>query len=321
MIGGFVPLFLEWLQSTTVPATAVVVAALGVFGMVGPVILIQVAKSRKDSDAGVSAAAEGGPDRTRSKSGVVSEDSADTEAGSNADRDNGGEINQDTRGDADEPSPDPEKSDTERQVDFAELLDADDSAASELGSGAAADSEDAREFDDLTDPAAFHRDLLAPAAIEWETRVARVGEQWTSTLYVAGYPDYPKDGYLSGLFWMGYGQVSTFATSPSSTLMPLDALIFGIVGLFYVLHVLFWVRFFLIVSSMLLPNHWQHLPDIMDQLFANSQNTPKEVGISLGIALGFLALNQLTGALPTALFASVLVPVLVQGLNLRRRLS
>ncbi|MEF8825383.1 MAG: transferase [Halapricum sp.] len=200
MIGGFVPLFLEWLQSTTVPATAVVVAALGVFGMVGPVILIQVAKSRKDSDAGVSAAAEGGPDRTRSKSGVVSEDSADTEAGSNADRDNGGEINQDTRGDADEPSPDPEESDTERQVDFAELLDADDSAASELGSGAAADSEDAREFDDLTDPAAFHRDLLAPAAIEWETRVARVGEQWTSTLYVAGYPDYPKDGYLSGLF-------------------------------------------------------------------------------------------------------------------------
>lgn len=126
-------------------------------------------------------------------------------------------------------------------------------------------------------------------------------------------------GYLSGLFWMGYGQVSTFANAPSSTLMPLDAFLFGTVGLFYVMHVLFWVRFFLIVSSMLLPNHWQHLPDIMDRLFANSQNTPKEVGISLGIALGFLALNQLTGALPTALFASVLVPVLVQGLNLRQR--
>jgi hypothetical protein len=126
-------------------------------------------------------------------------------------------------------------------------------------------------------------------------------------------------GYLSGLFWMGYGQVSTFANAPSSTLMPLDAFLFGTVGLFYVLHVLFWIRFFLIVSSMLLPNHWQHLPDIMDRLFANSRNTPKEVGISLGIALGFLALNQLTGALPASLFASVLVPVLVQGLNLRRR--
>ncbi|SDM93720.1 Type IV secretory pathway, VirB4 component [Halogranum gelatinilyticum] len=44
------------------------------------------------------------------------------------------------------------------------------------------------------------RNVTAPDAIEWETRAARVGEQWTSTLYVAGYPDYPKDGYLSALF-------------------------------------------------------------------------------------------------------------------------
>ncbi|MGC9400589.1 MAG: hypothetical protein ACP5HM_15840 [Anaerolineae bacterium] len=128
-------------------------------------------------------------------------------------------------------------------------------------------------------------------------------------------------GYLSGLFWMSYGQMSTFATAPSSTLMPLDAFLLGIVGLFYALHVLFWVRFFLIMSSMLLPNHWQYLPDIMDRLFSNSRNTPKEVGISLGIALGFLALNQLTGTLPASLFASVLVPVLVQELNLRQRLG
>jgi hypothetical protein len=81
------------------------------------------------------------------------------------------------------------------------------------------------------------------------------------------------------------------------------------------------VRFFLIVSSMLLPNHWHYLPDIMDRLFTNSQNTPKEVGISLGVALGFLALNQLTGALPAPLLASVLVPALVQALNLRRHIS
>ncbi|NNC24655.1 transferase, partial [Salinisphaera sp. USBA-960] len=39
-----------------------------------------------------------------------------------------------------------------------------------------------------------------PAAIEWETRAAHVGEQWTSTLYVAEYPDHPSDGYLSDLF-------------------------------------------------------------------------------------------------------------------------
>ncbi len=52
----------------------------------------------------------------------------------------------------------------------------------------------------LDDIAERHQDLAAPAAIEWDTRIARVGEQWTSTLYIAEYPDYPKDGYLNELF-------------------------------------------------------------------------------------------------------------------------
>ncbi|WP_225316344.1 MULTISPECIES: VirB4 family type IV secretion system protein [Haloferax] len=46
----------------------------------------------------------------------------------------------------------------------------------------------------------LHADTVAPAAIEWDTRAARVGEQWTTTLYLASYPDYPKDGYLNELF-------------------------------------------------------------------------------------------------------------------------
>jgi type IV secretory pathway VirB4 component len=45
-----------------------------------------------------------------------------------------------------------------------------------------------------------HKTVTAPAAVEWETRAARVGEQWTTTLYIADYPDYPNDGYLSELF-------------------------------------------------------------------------------------------------------------------------
>lgn len=52
----------------------------------------------------------------------------------------------------------------------------------------------------MDDIAARQQDVLAPSAIEWETRSARVGEQWTTTLYIAEYPDAPKDGYLSGLF-------------------------------------------------------------------------------------------------------------------------
>nr|WP_172863987.1 transferase [Halorubrum trapanicum] len=54
----------------------------------------------------------------------------------------------------------------------------------------------------LDDIAESHKTVTAPAAAEWETRAARVGEQWTTTLYIADYPDYPNDGYLSELFEM-----------------------------------------------------------------------------------------------------------------------
>ncbi|GAB3411403.1 VirB4 family type IV secretion system protein [Haloparvum alkalitolerans] len=57
--------------------------------------------------------------------------------------------------------------------------------------------DDGRAFDDVADR---HADTVAPDAIEWETRVARVGDDWTSTLYIADWPDYPSDGYLSELF-------------------------------------------------------------------------------------------------------------------------
>ncbi len=52
----------------------------------------------------------------------------------------------------------------------------------------------------LEDIAERHKSTVAPSAITWETRAAQVGEQWTSTLYIADYPDYPKDGYLNELF-------------------------------------------------------------------------------------------------------------------------
>nr|WP_326838480.1 transferase [Halarchaeum grantii] len=52
----------------------------------------------------------------------------------------------------------------------------------------------------LDEIAESHKTAIAPAAIEWETRAAHVGEQWTSTLYIAEYPDHPTDGYLSDLF-------------------------------------------------------------------------------------------------------------------------
>jgi type IV secretory pathway VirB4 component len=78
--------------------------------------------------------------------------------------------------------------DDEEEVEFSDLLDEET-----IEQGAA-------ERQLLDDIAESHKTVTAPAAIEWETRAARVGEQWTTTLYIADYPDYPNDGYLSELF-------------------------------------------------------------------------------------------------------------------------
>jgi type IV secretory pathway VirB4 component len=80
--------------------------------------------------------------------------------------------------------------DVEEEVEFSDLLDEET-----IEQGAA-------ERQLLDDIAESHKTVTAPAAIEWETRAARVGEQWTTTLYIADYPDYPNDGYLSELFEM-----------------------------------------------------------------------------------------------------------------------
>ncbi len=53
-----------------------------------------------------------------------------------------------------------------------------------------------RTDDEFTD----QRRVLAPDGVEWQTRSARVDEMWVSALSITGYPDYPKDGYLSALF-------------------------------------------------------------------------------------------------------------------------
>ena len=81
-----------------------------------------------------------------------------------------------------------QNTDDEPEVDFSDLLDEET-----LEAGHA----EGQLLDDISES---HKTVTAPAAIEWNTRAAHVGEQWTSTLYIADYPDYPSDGYLSDLF-------------------------------------------------------------------------------------------------------------------------
>ncbi|ELY79691.1 transfer complex protein [Natrinema pallidum DSM 3751] len=76
----------------------------------------------------------------------------------------------------------------EEEVDFSDVLDEE-----MLEEGNA----EGQILDDISES---HKTVTAPAAIEWETRAAHVGEQWTTTLYIADYADYPSDGYLSDLF-------------------------------------------------------------------------------------------------------------------------
>lgn len=76
----------------------------------------------------------------------------------------------------------------EPEVDFSDVL---DEETLEAGHG---------EGQLLDDIAESHKTTIAPAAVEWETRAAHVGEQWTTTLSITDYPDYPNDGYLSDLF-------------------------------------------------------------------------------------------------------------------------
>lgn len=76
----------------------------------------------------------------------------------------------------------------EEEVDFSDVLDEETLETGDV------------EGQILEDISERHKSAIAPAAITWETRAAQVGEQWTSTLYIADYPDYPKDGYLNELF-------------------------------------------------------------------------------------------------------------------------
>ncbi|OIB57414.1 transferase [Natrialba sp. SSL1] len=76
----------------------------------------------------------------------------------------------------------------EDEVELSELLDEETLEAGEV---------EGRILDDIAER---HKSMIAPAVVGWGTRTAEIDNQWTSTLYIADYPDYPKDGYLNELF-------------------------------------------------------------------------------------------------------------------------
>ena len=219
MIGYTAPLFIEQLGSadTLRVATLTLIGALS--GMLGPVLLAHVVESRRTHETDPDSS---DTDVHESTTGDETDGEQDDERGPPLDAGavTLGEIDSDRHNGLDEePSwerdcdtvtrgrePGSEERESEKRLDLSGLLDiggrAESSSEADSGTDSNPDfgSESTPGVSTILDPVDSHQDLLAPTSIEWETRAARVGGQWVSTLYVAGYPDYPKDGYLSGLF-------------------------------------------------------------------------------------------------------------------------
>jgi hypothetical protein len=87
---------------------------------------------------------------------------------------------------------------------------------------------------------------------------------------------------------------------------------FGVVFIFLLLHGLFFIRFFLIVCSLILPRNRKYIGEMMPRLFSDEQAEP---GLFVLVTLGLIAavwLNAHFNLLPGALFTSLCVLISTQ---------
>ncbi len=90
---------------------------------------------------------------------------------------------------------------------------------------------------------------------------------------------------------------------------------FGVVFIFLLLHGLFFVRFFLIVCSLILPRNRKFIGEMMPRLFSDEQAHPLLfVLVTLGLIAAIL-LNAHFNLLPGALFTSLCVLISTQVLS------
>ncbi len=93
---------------------------------------------------------------------------------------------------------------------------------------------------------------------------------------------------------------------------PGEALVFGIAFIFLLLHGLFAIRFFLIVSSLALPRNWPLVRQVMPRLFADEQMPPWRFGLFALALGGLLLLNDATGLVPRAALLNLALMASVQ---------
>ena len=56
--------------------------------------------------------------------------------------------------------------------------------------------EEEEEQSEMPDIGQYHREIIAPSGVIERSRTARIGEHWTQTLFIEGWPDEPQDGFL-----------------------------------------------------------------------------------------------------------------------------
>jgi len=101
-----------------------------------------------------------------------------------------------------------------------------------------------------------------------------------------------------------------FSTSVSEPTL-LESYITGAASIFLLLHSLFLIRFFLMVSSLIFPYNWRYMQTVMPKLFSDEQIPLWQVLVLEGIVVGIVVLNAVFGVASSTAVANILVLVAV----------
>ncbi|HNT23574.1 MAG TPA: hypothetical protein PKM21_04370 [Anaerolineales bacterium] len=106
------------------------------------------------------------------------------------------------------------------------------------------------------------------------------------------------------LYQSGFGEM----ISRNTFSLP-EAFVLGTTFIFFLLHALFAIRFFIIVSSLILPRNRRFLPIMISRLFSDEQIPIRRFILLLAIVSGVIALNAWIGLIDTYLFVSLSVMI------------
>ncbi len=115
--------------------------------------------------------------------------------------------------------------------------------------------------------------------------------------------------YLACLLLMAYQNNYAMFFKPASELemTPFDYFVGGAAGIFLLLHSLFLVRFFLMLTALILPHNRRLITLTMPQLFDDQQIPRPRFLVFLALFVAIIAANQLTGFAPSASLLNVLI--------------